>query len=53
MYKTKRNKDIRIRLDAIKNADKFAKATFIALRNDDSCWHRFLRFFRIIKKQSI
>lgn len=52
-YKTKRNSDIRIRLDALKEADEFAKATFIALREDDSCWNRFLRFLKLKKKQSL
>ncbi len=52
-FKTRRSSDIKIRLDALKNADEFAKQTFIALRKDDTCWRRFLRFFRIIPKQKI
>ena len=45
-YTTKRNKEARIRFDAVKNGDEFAKLTFIQLRKDDSCLNRILRFFR-------
>ena len=57
MYKTKRSKEnrqrIKIRLDALKNADEFAKQTFLALKNDDTCWKRFLRALKIIPPQKI
>lgn len=52
-YRTKRNKEVRIRLDALKNADSFAKETFIALRKDDSCLNRFLRFLGLKERQKI
>jgi|AntAceMinimDraft_18_1070375.scaffolds.fasta_scaffold02306_4 hypothetical protein len=52
-FRTRKSSDIKVRLSALKNADDFAKKTFIALRKDDSTWHRFLRFFRIIAPQSL
>ena len=57
MYKTRRSKENRmrqkIRLEALKNADEFAKLTFIQLRKEDSTWKRFLRFFRLIPQQKV
>lgn len=56
-YKTRRAKENRLKVktkaEALKNADEFAKMTFIALRKDDSCFRRFLRFFKIIPPQRI
>ena len=52
-FKTRKSSDIKVRLDALKNADEFAKATFVALRKDDTCLKRFLRFFGIIPKQEV
>jgi len=52
-FKTRKSLDIKIRANALKNGDEFAKKTFIALRKDDTCWRRFLRFFRIIPPQKI
>ena len=57
MYKTRRSKENRMRrkikLEALKNADEFAKLTFIQLRKEDSTWKRFLRFFRLIPQQRV
>jgi len=52
-FRTRKSSDVKVRLDALKNADDFAKQTFIALRKDDTCIKRFLRFFRIIPQQKI
>lgn len=52
-YQTKRSKDIRTRLEILKDADEFAKETFIKLRIDDSCWNRFLRLLRLKKPQKL
>ena len=52
-YKTKRNKDIRTRLEILKDADEFAKKTFLQLRLDDSCWNRLLRYLRLKKPQKL
>jgi hypothetical protein len=52
-FKTQKSSDIKVRLDALKNADEFAKLTFISLRKDDSCLNRFLRFFRLKSQQKI
>ena len=52
-FKTRRSNDIKIRANALKNGDEFAKLTFIALREDDTCMKRFLRFFKLIPKQEI
>lgn len=52
-YQTRRNKDIRTKLSALKDADEFAKQTFILLRKDDSCWNRFLRFLRLKAPQKL
>ena len=52
-FKTIKSNDVKIRLDALKNADEFAKLTFIALRKNDTCLRRLLRFFRIIPKQKL
>ena len=43
----------KIKLEALKNADEFAKMTFIQLRKEDSTWKRFLRYFGLIPKQKI
>jgi len=52
-FRTRKSKDIKVRLDALKNADEFAKQTFLALRKDDSCLRRLLRFFWIIKPMKL
>ena len=52
-FKTRKSSDIKIRFNALKNGDEFAKKTFILLRKDDTCWKRFLRFFRIIPPQKL
>lgn len=52
-YQTKRNRDIRTRLDVMKDADSFAKETFIKLRLDDSCWNRLLRYLRLKAPQKL
>ena len=52
-YKTKRSRDARVRLKALENGDEFAKLTFLALKKDDSCWNRFLRYFWFKKPQDI
>ena len=52
-YKTKRSKDIRTRLEILKDADEFAKETFIKLRLDDSCWNGLLRYLRVKAPQKL
>ena len=52
-YKTRRNKDIRTRLEIIKDSDSFAKETFLQLRLDDSCWNRLLRYLRLKAPQKL
>ena len=52
-FRTRNSKDIKIRLDALKNGNDFAFQTFLALRKDDSCWRRLLRFLYIIKPMDI
>ena len=52
-YKQQKRKSIKERLMTIKEADEFAKKTFIALRKDDTCWKRFLRLLRIIPQQNL
>jgi hypothetical protein len=52
-FKTRNSTDIKIRANALKNGNEFAIMTFLELRKDDTCWKRFLRFFRIIPQQKI
>jgi len=52
-YKSQKKKSVKERLMTLKEADEFAKKTFIALRKDDTCWRRLLRFFGIIKPQNV
>lgn len=52
-YKAQKKKSIKERLITLKEADEFAKKTFIALRKDDTCWKRFLRLFSIIPQQKV
>jgi hypothetical protein len=52
-YKTKRSRDMRMRMDILKDSDEFAKETFIKLRLDDSCWNRLLRYLRLKKPQRL
>ena len=52
-YKKNMRSSIKARAKTLGDADKFAKATFIALRKDDTCIKRFLRFFRLIPQQKI
>ena len=52
-YKSQKKKSIKSRLETLKEADEFAKKTFIALRKDDTCWKRFLRYFRLIPRQKV
>lgn len=56
-YKSRRHKENRmrqkIRLEALKNADEFAKMTFIQLRKEDTTWKRILRYLRIIPQQKV
>ena len=52
-YQTKRSRDTRVRLKSLEQGDEFAKLTFLALREDDSCWNRFLRYFWFKKPQNM
>ena len=52
-YQTKRSKDIRTRLEILKDSDEFAKETFLKLRLDDSCLNRLLRYLGLKKQQSL
>jgi len=52
-YKTRRNRNARLRLDAVRNGDEFAKLTFVQLRKDDGCINRFLRFFGFKSPQNV
>ena len=52
-YKSQKKKSIKSRLETLKEADEFAKKTFIALRKDDTCLKRFLRYFRLIPRQKV
>ena len=52
-YKAQKRSSIKQRLRTLEEADEFAKNTFIALRKDDTCWKRFLRYFRIIPQQKV
>jgi len=52
-YKQQKRKSIKERLMTLKEADEFAKQTFIALRKDDTCVKRLLRFLRIIPQQKL
>lgn len=52
-YNKNKRSSIKARFKTIAEADKFAKATFIALRKDDTCLKRFLRYFRIIPQQKV
>ena len=52
-YKEGKRKSIRKRAETLKVADAFASETFIALRKDDTCWKRFLRYFRLMPPQKI
>ena len=52
-YKTKRSKDMRTRMEILKDADSFAKETFLQLRLDDSCWNRLLRLLRLKAPQKL
>ena len=52
-YKHEKRKSIKNRMLTLKEADEFAKQTFIALRKDDTCLKRFLRFLRIIPQQKL
>jgi len=52
-YKAQKRKSIKDRMLTLKEADEFAKQTFIALRKDDTCLKRFLRFLRIIPQQKL
>ena len=52
-YQTRRSKAIRERLEVMKDADEFAKETFIRLRLDDSCWNRLLRYLHLKAPQKL
>lgn len=52
-YKSQKKKSIKERMLTLKEADEFAKNTFIALRKDDTCWKRFLRMLMIIPQQKV
>ena len=52
-YKSQKRSSIKQRAMTLKEADEFAKKTFIALREDDTCLKRFLRLFRIIPQQKV
>ena len=52
-YKKLTKESIKERANHLREADKFAKMTFILLRKDDTCFKRFLRFFRIIPPQKV
>ena len=52
-YKAQKRSSIKQRLRTLEEADEFAKNTFIALRKDDTCWKRFLRYFRLIPRQKV
>ena len=52
-YKAQKRSSIKQRLRTLEEADAFAKKTFIALRANDTCWKRFLRYFRIIPQQKV
>lgn len=52
-YRTNRNKDIRTRVEILKDADEFAKETFLKLRLDDSCLNRLLRYLRLKSPQRL
>lgn len=52
-YQTKRSKEQRIRAEALREADKFAKMTFFHLKKDDTILNRILRFFWLKKRQQL
>jgi hypothetical protein len=52
-YNSQKKSSIKARAKTLQDADQFAKITFIQLRKDDTCWKRFLRFFRFIPPQKV
>lgn len=52
-YKQRSKESILKRAQTLRDADEFAKKTFIQLRKDDTCIKRFLRFFRLIPQQKL
>ena len=52
-FSTRKSNDRKIRANALKNGNEFAKMTFLQLKKNDSTWNRFLRFFGLKKQQKL